>query len=75
VELGRSADGTHMAQTPAGSRTGSVKNAAGPHDNAQCHVYHKNTTVTKTETTGPGPGEDDSLTLRSYLFILFLSVY
>ncbi|KAG1947037.1 hypothetical protein F2P79_013011 [Pimephales promelas] len=51
VELGRSADGTHMAQTPAGSSTGSVKNAAGPLDNAQCHIYHKNTTVTKTETT------------------------
>ncbi|XDV34774.1 hypothetical protein PO909_004901 [Leuciscus waleckii] len=55
VELGRSADGAHMAQTRAGSSTGSVKNAAGPLDNAKCHIYHKDTTVAKTKTTGPGP--------------------
>ncbi|XP_067282619.1 uncharacterized protein [Pseudorasbora parva] len=55
VELGRSADGAHMAQTQAGSGTGSVKNTAGPLDNAKCHIYHKDASVAKTKTTGPGP--------------------
>ncbi|XP_073787933.1 uncharacterized protein C1orf94 homolog isoform X2 [Danio rerio] len=52
VELGRSADGVHMAQTRAGSGT---QNAAGPLDNAKCHIYRKDATVAKTKATGPGP--------------------
>ncbi|XP_026144647.1 uncharacterized protein c19h1orf94 isoform X2 [Carassius auratus] len=54
VELGRSADGAHMAQTRAGSVTGSVQNAAGPLDKAKCHIYHKDATVAKTKATVPG---------------------
>ncbi|XP_042601656.1 uncharacterized protein LOC109046486 isoform X2 [Cyprinus carpio] len=51
VELGRSADGAHMAQTRAGSGTGSVQNAAGPLHNAKCHKYHEDATVAKTKAT------------------------
>ncbi|KAL0166178.1 hypothetical protein M9458_038022, partial [Cirrhinus mrigala] len=49
-----SADGAHMAETRAGSGTGSVQNAAGPLDNAKCHIYRKDSTVAKTKATGPG---------------------
>ncbi|XP_059411286.1 uncharacterized protein LOC132144735 isoform X2 [Carassius carassius] len=54
VELGTSADGAHMAQTRAGSVTGSVQNAAGPLDKAKCHIYQKDATVAKTKATVPG---------------------
>ncbi|KAL1255973.1 hypothetical protein QQF64_014034 [Cirrhinus molitorella] len=54
VELSSSADGAHMAETRAGSGTGSVQNAAGSLDNAKCHIYHKDAAVAKTKATGPG---------------------
>ncbi|KAI2652803.1 hypothetical protein H4Q32_006105 [Labeo rohita] len=58
VELGRSADGAHMAETRAGSGTGSVQNAAGPLDNAKCHIYHKDSAVAKTKATEMSMPED-----------------
>lgn len=75
MELGRSADGAHMAQTRAGSSTGSVQNAAGLLDNAKCHIYHEDATVAKTKATGPGSGEDDSLTLILSLIVHSVSLF
>lgn len=77
MELGRSADGAHMAQTRAGSSTGSVQNAAGLLDNAKYHIYHEDATVAKTKATGPGSGKDGSLTLILSLIVhsVSLSVY
>lgn len=74
MELGRSADGAHMAQTRAGRSIGSVQNAAGPLDNAKSHIYHKDATVAKTKATGPGSGEDDSLTLKLSLIVHSVSL-
>lgn len=71
MELGRSADGVHMAQTRAGSRT---QNTAGPLDNAKCHIYRKDATVAKTKATGPGPGEADSLILILSLIVHSVSL-
>ncbi|KAK2887028.1 hypothetical protein Q8A67_015256 [Cirrhinus molitorella] len=58
VELSSSADGAHMAETRAGSGTGSVQNAAGSLDNAKCHIYHKDAAVAKTKATDMSMPED-----------------
>ncbi|XP_051519331.1 uncharacterized protein LOC127420819 [Myxocyprinus asiaticus] len=56
VELGRSAyGGAHTAQNWAGSTIGSMRNAAGPADNANSHIYHEDATVAKKKATGSGP--------------------
>lgn len=74
MELGRSADGAHMALNWAGSGTVCGRNAAGPSYNAKCHIYHEDATVAKLMANALVSGKVSSLTIIMLLICISVNI-